>query len=70
MLADTLSEVKASSLFEWLGDVQAKVLVNTQSNGLAEVEDKTHGNRVRNVEAKALVHTLFNTTKEAIRCTN
>ena len=28
------------------------------------MEDKTHGNRVRNVEAKALVHTLFNTIEE------
>jgi len=28
------------------------------------VEDKTHGNTVRNVEAKAEVHTLFNTIEE------
>ena len=28
------------------------------------MEDKTHGNRVCNVEAKALVHTLFNTIEE------
>jgi len=28
------------------------------------VEDKTHGNRVRNVQAKVLVHTLFNTIEE------
>ena len=28
------------------------------------MEDKTHGKRVRNVEAKALVHTLFNTIEE------
>ena len=28
------------------------------------MEDKTHGNRVRNVEAKALVHTVFNTIEE------
>ena len=25
------------------------------------MKNKTHGNRVRNVEAKQLVHTLFNT---------
>ena len=40
------------------------VIVNTHYDGLSEVEDKTHGNRVRNVEAKALVHTLFNTIEE------
>ena len=28
------------------------------------MEDKTHGNRVRNVAAKALVHTVFNTIEE------
>ena len=28
------------------------------------MENKTHGNRVRNVEAKVLVHTLFNTIEQ------
>ena len=28
------------------------------------MEDKTQGNRVHNVEFKALVHTLFNTIEE------
>ena len=28
------------------------------------MQDKTHGNRVRNVGAKALVHTVFNTIEE------
>ena len=28
------------------------------------MEDKTHGNRVRNVGAKALVYTVFNTIEE------
>ena len=28
------------------------------------MQDKTHGNRVRNVGAKALVHTFFNTIEE------
>ena len=47
-----------------MGDVKAKEQIETQADTLADVQDETYGNRLKDLEAEALVAMRFNTLAE------
>ena len=47
-----------------LGDVYAKKHIDTQAATLAKVQGVTYGNKLKDLEAEALVVTPFNTLAE------
>ena len=47
-----------------LVNVKAKQQLDTRADTLAEVQDETHGNRLKDLEAKVLVTTMFYTLAE------
>ena len=63
-LADRLAEVKAKTVSDTLGHVEAYSLVNKFATRQAEMKAKTIDGTMRDFQAQALVHTTVDTLLE------
>ena len=63
-LADRLAEVKAKTVSDTLGHVEAYSLVNKFATRQAEMKAKTIDGTMRDFQAQALVHTTTDTLPE------